>query len=67
MFASMNSKFLSTILVRRYASTDKVAIAKVVGCSPKWVRDVLGGRELITGAKAKEIIEAAERQLSTNK
>jgi len=53
--------YLSDALVRKYRSVNKVTVAKAVGCSPKWARDVLGGKELITGAAAKMCIKEAER------
>jgi len=57
--------YLDDRQVRRYKGVDKVVVAKAVGCSPKWARDVLGGRELITGNAARACIEAAELQLKS--
>lgn len=55
------SKFLSPVLVRKYSKIDRTKVAQQANVSPKWVREVLGGRELITGPAADTIIEIAER------
>ena len=53
--------YLSDALVRKYKNVNKVNVAKAANCSPKWARDVLGGKELITGKAAQLCIKEAER------
>lgn len=57
----LKNRFLSSTLVRRFADVDRVAVAKVTGASPKWVRDVLAGREPVTGKMAEMIIAEASK------
>ena len=59
----MSDKFLSDTLVERYKNVDRLKIAKEIGVTPKWVRDVLGGREMITGDAAIKIIAKAQSMI----
>jgi len=54
---------LSDAQVRRYAGVDRYEIARVLECSTKTVRDVLGGRERCTGDKAYKVVELAEKMV----
>lgn len=56
------NRFLSDALVRKYSKVDRLEVAKATGASPKWVRDVLAGREPATGDMAKAIVVQADKQ-----